>query len=199
MNVQVAYSSANCGELVEMSTFGRWRNSKCRSHSKLFTNQQSRIVLIRVYQGGIDSHQIGPFQAALSDHFDTLESLVAPREIIVEYMTVKAACAMGWTMPDIFDWLVASTLHFVLSHPHQGFASHGRAIEMNGMMRQMLRLASHPGFPQQRQLQCPVLTQDKFRYIALLDPHCIPTMKIFVPQNYAGEPLCPHFLLQCQR
>jgi len=202
MNIELRSSSEESRDTEEMEAYhdmacysGRTDPPSCSKFNRSDTTE----VQIRVYQGGLDGHQVGPFKAAFQDQFATLREIVAPRTLTVIFMTMKDVCDRKWTIPILFDWLLGGSVHFVLTHPHQGFKSHNRILDMNEVMFNLMRLAQHTGFPRGPNLYCPVLTQDKYRYIALLEPHSIPTIKIYVPRVYNGESICRRVLGELER
>jgi len=177
----VSYSAEYLLESEELDAFhqiGLLAKSRGPFAQSQFNQKSSGVVLMRVFQGSIDCHQIDPFKSAFCDHVDILRGIVSPKRIEVEYKTVKHVCEDGWTIEELFDWLLSSSIHIILTHVHQGFASHNVFLDMHSVMRNMMRLNHHIGFPSGNQLYCPVLTQDKFRYIACLSSMSIPSMKI---------------------
>jgi hypothetical protein len=68
------------------------------------------------------------------------------------------------TEMDIVNWLLEGDIHFIISHIHQG----------------IVKLHDHPGFPSGDNLQCPVFTQDKYKYLSVLMSKglCNPTLKV---------------------
>lgn len=152
---------------IEEETMLMWEGVREVPNLKTEANQ---IVEIRVFIGGIDGVQVGPFMAAYGDVVAVLHKLISPRRLRIEYMSVKSVSEQGWSIEDLINWLLGSHIHFILSHIHQGFKSHGNQLDMNNVMAQLKRLTYHPGFPSGQQLSCPVFTQDKINYIKpLLD------------------------------
>ena len=144
---------------------------------------KTSVIVIHVYQGGISGHQIGPFQAAFADVQTKLLEIVSPRTIEAQYMTISDVCAQSWSIKQLVDWLLNSSIHFILTHVHQGFESHGNILNMKHVEMELMRLQFHEGFPNGLQLYCPVFTQNKFRYLECLDDFTAPTISILLTSN----------------
>ena len=61
---------------------------------------------------------------------------------------------------------------------------------MNKLYTSIMKLHDHPGFPAGNNLQCPVFTQDKYKYLSVLMSKglCNSTLKVdFLPtMDYAA-------------
>ena len=96
-------------------------------------------------------------------------------------IVLNELCKNQMTIADLVDWLLGGDIHFILTHVHQGFQSHGIFVDMDQMMQELLRLRFHIGFPSGDSLYCPVFTQDKIRYLRALGDMANNTLRI--PMN----------------
>ena len=86
------------------------------------------------------------------------------------------------TEKNFTEWLLNSDVHFILGHPHQGILFTNLKWSAELLYQELVKLHYHRGFPNGKQLRCPVFTQDKFGYIGPLVTHgfFLPTMKLDV-------------------
>jgi hypothetical protein len=114
---------------------------------------------MRVFLGGEDGVQVGPFKAAW-----TRADVTQKENWDIQYLTVNYINEIGWSEKDLIDWLLDSHVHFILSHVHQGI---GRFLEWNMEILefQLQRLKFHLGFPNLAKLKCPVFLQHKYNYL----------------------------------
>ncbi len=146
-----------------------------------YCRPQESIILIRVYEGGERGNQNVPFCAAKHEMYSTLSTLAPPRSVVFESLTIKQLFDRNLGTNDLIKWLLESHIHIILTHIHQGFSTHGSGInvDMNEMMRNLLRLRYHVGFPSGEHLYCPVFTQDKRRYLQALGSYA--NNSLFIP------------------
>lgn len=132
--------------------------------------------IVRVFVGGYDSEQDIPFYAAVN----SLGGSFNPRKFDFQYKFIKDVGDQQWGARDLVNWLLASHVHFIICHPHQGLED--MCWYMDDLYKQILRLFYHPGFPTGDQLRCPIFTQDKIRYIKALQPvgWCTPTFACYL-------------------
>lgn len=115
-------------------------------------------IIIRCYTGGATTN---PHVTAFN------EARVAVRNIVgnifqVEYRDLRFFRDHdSYSQEDHMNWLLGGDIHFVLCYPHEGTGTFGFSVD-----RPLLLLQHHPGFPTERQVECPILTQDKFRYLS---------------------------------
>lgn len=76
--------------------------------------------------------------------------------------------APHFTLRDFVDWLLGSHIHLITTHIHLGVR--GFDWSMRDVNLELERLKSHVGFPSGDKLNCPIFTQDKFRYLSVLAP-----------------------------
>ena len=111
----------------------------------------------------------------------TLTNIVKPKVIRLEKLYLDEVCRNEMTITDLVNWLLGGHIHIILTHIHQGFATHGSLIDMENMMQQLLRLRFHIGYPNGASLYCPVFTQDKRRYLLALGE--LANNTLFIPLN----------------
>jgi len=133
--------------------------------------------IIIVFTGGMKAVQIEPFTHAIGLIRTKFNKMGI--ELIVEMIGIKEVSEKRWDSHDLIDWLLASNIHFVLSHIHQGCNTHNLIWNKPLMLKQLERLKYHRGFPTGQQLSCPVFTQNKGGYLRALPSNMInPTLII---------------------
>ncbi len=135
-----------------------------------------KIVNIREYCGGADGYQSSNFTAALSEFVMTFSRKFQDRNWDAR-LHVKYAADMKilrWTPEMLVDWLEEADFHLITSHVHQG-NPHWNAADV---LRQLQRLAQHPGFPNGINLKCPIFLQHKFYYLLGLRQYVNPTLAV---------------------
>ena len=120
-----------------------------------------RQILVHVYCGGIAATQVSPFTVAVQNIKSLLKSQFSDVTIVLVYKFCKDLRPLDWTPDDLVSWLESSDYHFILTHVHQGLEFWNCA----DVVRALLRLESHPGFPNGIELSCPIFLQDKQKYI----------------------------------
>ncbi len=139
--------------------------------SVAFLPSFSSPILLRVYSGAIDAHQLRPFEEALD--LIKLDKVSHKVEIM---SNADVRIRTNWGPKELIEWLLGSNVHFILTHIHQGLESCQWDIAV--LYEQVQRLRYHPGFPSGAQLQCPIFTQDKFEYISSVPELCNHTLSI---------------------
>jgi len=140
---------------------------------------------LRVFTGGKDSIQSGPFLHAINEIRKKWSSTV---DIHVEKLNTQELCANKWQPDQFVDWLLQSHVHFILGHVHQSLLNHNLLWDMEFAMQQFTRLKYHVGFPSGEQLKCPVFTQDKIKYINCLGELAIKTMTVPLTADGTYDP-----------
>ena len=143
-----------------------------------YKKSDSSIILVRVYVGGSAGTQVSNFERGFHTAASLLMPMLGAKHLKLEKLNIKEVCAKKMTISDLIDWLLASDIHFILSHLHQGFYRHNVFVDMNDMMKQLLRLRFHHGYPSGEKLYCPVFTQDKKRYLEALGGYANNTLYI---------------------
>lgn len=123
---------------------------------------------------GEQSHHFGVALRKVVVHLGTLGF-----DVHEESLTLKEARKQKITAKALVDWLLGSHIHFVISHPNQGW--HTTATSVEELYDEFSRLKYHPGFPMGVQLKCPIFTQDKWKYLELL-PSIMASCKIIVEE-----------------
>ena len=83
----------------------------------------------------------------------------------------------------MIDWLLQSDIHFIICHLHQHTMPEWDATEL---ITQYKRLESHNGFPTAENLRCPVFTQNKLKYLELIDQQHINNTFAIPLANYSA-------------
>jgi len=156
-------------------------------HSQKSTTADSKtfsILIIRIYGGG-------------SSNIQTMQLLSAIRELnidqrfyTIEILTCDDVNKNHYSIQDIINWLLGSSVHFITGHVHQGLqlavldskmlTQTGSRFTMSSILCELQRLKFHRGFPYGNYLQCPVFLQDKYEYLSILRNYdmCNPTFKV---------------------
>lgn len=117
--------------------------------------------VIHVFKGSEENSQYAAFQEAIKMFSD--ERRAQNVELIIIYLSTKQLRNSYWTPFQFRDWLQDCDYHFILGHAHQGIP------EWNGddLARAYadLRDSKHLGFPSGEWLNCPILLQDKKKYL----------------------------------
>jgi len=94
-----------------------------------------------------------------------------------EEINVKFLRKSEWTLSDLVDWLLGGHIHFITCHPHMHTDSFGWTIA--DIYNELQRLRYHCGFPSSDALNCPIWSQDKYRYLSALPAeHVLPTFRL---------------------
>jgi hypothetical protein len=90
------------------------------------------------------------------------------------------------TPKDLVEWLACGDFYFILGHIHQTL----RDWDVRRLYDLINCLTSFRGFPQHRELRCPIFTQDKFEYIRACHDITIPTLKFELSEDvFAADSL----------
>ena len=143
--------------------------------------------LVRVFTGGFESIQSGPFLTAMVAIQRRFSDNV---NIVVETLNTSELCKLKWQPDQLMDWSLKCHCHFFIAHIHQSLLRHNLVWDMDFACRQYNRLRYHPGFPSGDQLRCPVFTQDKIKYINDLDTLAIKTMTIPLTEDGTYDHVC---------
>jgi len=115
---------------------------------------------IHVFRGSEDNSQYAAFTTAVKN---IEERCVERIQMNIMYLSTKQLRNSQWTPFQFVDWLQSCNYHFILGHAHQSIP------EWNGYdlvsAYEYLRNTKHPGFPSGDLLNCPILTQDKNKYL----------------------------------
>jgi len=139
------------------------------------------VLLVRIFSGGKQSTQSGPFFAALKAY----KRQVGARTLQVEVMDTRMLCDMSLSPNQFVMWFLQSNVHFLIAHVHQSLLLHNLKWDMREALSQFQRLKYHTGFPTGDQLRCPVFTQDKIVYLKCLGNLANNTLT--VPLSEDGE------------
>ena len=125
-------------------------------------------ISVRVYCGGEDNVQGGPFKAAVRALQTQQRSLsLRTPSFIVEYCYIKTIRENNWTIHDLLTWLLDSNIHFILTHVHQGIPYWNCSEVVDALRSYSVNsLRNHVGYPSGNEVDCSIWLQDKRRYIA---------------------------------
>jgi hypothetical protein len=144
-------------------------------NSRNQSNSDSKVI--KVFLGGANGVQVNPFKAAWTRLQFSKENW------IIQYISVVYINESGWTPKHFVDWLLDSDIHFILSHVHQGIAKYLQ-WNMEDLQCQLQRLKFHLGFPNLKKLECPVFTQDKYKYLSSMPMHKVNnTLKLILTDD----------------
>lgn len=133
--------------------------------------------LMRVYQGGVLGIQYNAFCVHVN-------KLAQDLNFEVEVYSIKDVSEAKLTEAGFAEWLLASDVHFILSHPHQGEGIRALGWHMTILDVNLQRLKYHKGFPTGIELTCPVFLQNKYEYLKSLGAAANPTLRIdFIASN----------------
>jgi hypothetical protein len=141
-----------------------------RSDSNDHQDHTTRIIKLHVYAGGESGNMIGPFMTALA-----LTGLLHTGMVAVEYKFKKDFNLLE--PKDLIDWLVEADVHFLLTHPLQAMTF----WHCSDLFKELHRLKDHTGWPCKEEVDCPIFTQDKYKYLDALPQITNPTLKVNLP------------------
>lgn len=136
------------------------------------------IVVCRVYVGNSCGEQSNHFGIAMRKVISHLHNLGF--DVHEEFLTLKEARNRRLSAKLLVDWLLGSHIHFVITHPNQGWYT--TTISIDDLYTEFSRLKYHPGFPMGAQLQCPIFTQNKWNYLKYL-PSTMASCKILMAEG----------------
>jgi len=179
-----------------------WSSIKYRPDVSFCSVAKCDVLIIRVFQGGSESVQFRSFETATELLFDS--KLSSKDDVLVhnncrlkvryEYCTTTMLSdrrifgSKANTFQALVEWLLASHIHIILSHIHQGIHNF-YSWNTNNMLTELEKLYYHDGFPTREQLYDPVFTQDKFEYISALGSLANTSLKVILVKggNYDQE------------
>ena len=141
-------------------------------------------IVVRVYCGGMDGYQVPFCRKALADFASEFEDIHG-RKILREYKYVQDMRKDKWDPQHLVDWLLESDFHVIATHVHQG----NKRWSSGDVYLQLHRLRDHSGFPNAKQLSCPVFLQHNFHYITALPELVNPILAVKLPraERIVGE------------
>jgi len=128
-------------------------------------------IKVAAFAGGVNGSQLEAFTIAFADVKLSVASKV---EIVLELTTNKNIHENLMSEEELFDQLSDADLYFILGHVHQGNPQWS-AITIQDLL---LKLRGHLGWPEWKHLRCPILTQDKHKYLKSCHMISIPTLKL---------------------
>lgn len=106
-------------------------------------------------------------------------------KVVVEFKTLLDVRVDGWDFDKVIDWMLASHIHFLLTHPHQGLEHFGWSVV--AIYEEVKRLTYHPGFPSLKKIGCPIFRQDKWDYLQHLNAKEMTAPSIKIPLEEQEE------------
>jgi hypothetical protein len=140
---------------------------------KMISEIDEGQILVRVYGGGQESPQLGPFMSV-----GHLFGHLLGRKVKLEYLFVSDIREKNWSPFDLVEWLKESNFHFILTHPHQG----NPRWDCSDVYTALEDLEDHSGFPHKQSFHCPIFSQHKFRYLTAVSEIVNPTLAIPFPK-----------------
>jgi len=139
-------------------------------------------VTINIVEGGDYSPQSGPLEMALLE----VKKNVAKSGINLNYAIkrrrdIRADADM--TPFSLAKWLTDAHAHIIATHPSQANTHFWNVTDVIDALE---TLKKHPGFPRNDQIECPVFTQHKYKYLNLLPKYMI-TPTYAVSLNFPGQ------------
>ena len=143
---------------------------------------------IKVFTGGSNGVNTVPFDAALGRILKQKKSCFK-----VEYLNTDEIKMNRQSPEQVFDWLLDSDFHFILSHIHQGITGGQYGAGINDttlkwsakeIFKHISKLREHPGFPNGDNLFCPLFLQDKIYWMKRMPQYCIPSLEVRFQDNY---------------
>jgi hypothetical protein len=125
-------------------------------------------IKVAAFAGG---SQLKAFEIAFADVKLSIASRV---EIVLDLTTNKNIHENSMSEEALFDHLSDADLYFILGHVHQGNPQWSAII----IQDLMLKLRGRLGWPGWKHLRCPILTQDKHKYLKSCHMITIPTLKL---------------------
>jgi hypothetical protein len=130
-------------------------------------------MCFRCFAGGREGTQYPPFKIAAG----LVRTHLKDENVVFQIIDVKFLRENTWSVRDFVNWLLSGHIHFIIAHIHQGLQAIGWEIE--DLYAELLRLRDHPGFPRANKLECPIFTQDKFKYLDALPPgYTMPSCRV---------------------
>ena len=149
--------------------------------------QVGNTKIVRVFTGGMDSTQSGPFLSAMTAVRKRFSSSL---NIVVETLTTSELCKLKWQPDELMKWAMRSHCHIFIAHIHQSLLLHKVVWDMDFACQEYRRLKYHNGFPTGDQLRCPVFTQDKIKYIEDLGTLAVKTMTVPLTKDGNYDHMC---------
>ena len=112
-------------------------------------------------------------------------------KVNVEYRSNKGIRENNWSVREMFDWLMDSDIHYILTHVHQGINLDRNYPIWNipDILWNFNLLEFHVGFPAGVLIKCPVFQQDKFKYVDVFMQNdlALPTLQIDLTSDGCHE------------
>jgi len=141
-----------------------------------------KSVTFHIVEGGLCSPQSAPLEMALLE----VKKKVAMSGITLNYEIKRRKDVRenaDMTPFSLVKWLSDAHAHIIATHPSQ---ANTHFWNVTDVIDALDTLKIHPGFPCNEQIECPVFTQHKYKYLNLL-PKYMMTPTYAVPLNFPGQ------------
>jgi hypothetical protein len=135
------------------------------------TSFEIPCINVAAFAGGTSGSQLAAFTIAFADVQLRFTSRV---ELRLTVITNKQVHENLMSEEELFDQLSDAHIYFILGHIHQGNPQWSAIM----IQELLLKLRGRLGWPEWKHLSCPILTQDKYRYINSCRMITIPTLKL---------------------
>ncbi len=139
-----------------------------------------RLAVV-AFAGGSKGSQVSAFTIA----FTEVQLRMATQVVLtLKLITNKTVHETLMSEEELIGELLGGDIYIVLGHIHQGNPQWSAIL----IQELLLTLRGRVGWPEGKHLSCPVLTQDKYKYIQSCHMITLPTLKIdFVNANFIDE------------
>jgi len=139
-----------------------------------------RLVVV-AFAGGSRGSQLSAFSIA----FTEVQLRMATQVVLtLKLITNKTVHETSMSEEELFAELLGGDIYIVLGHIHQGNPQWSAIL----IQELLLMLRGRVGWPERKHLSCPVLTQDKYKYIQSCHMITLPTLKIdFANADFIDE------------
>ena len=159
---------------------------------------QMKVIKIHVWSGSESENspvagQKYAFDLALAAFAARLKLENDCPPVEIEYRGNNVIRNKKMSPMDMINWLLSGDIHIMLTHPHQGQDPDRKFTLWNipELHYSLDLLQYHIGFPNGINIRCPVVRQDKYRYLVALEDYALPTLKIILTEDGNYDQLIP--------
>ena len=134
------------------------------------TSFEIPCINVAAFAGGVSGSQLAAFTIAFADVQLRYASKV---ELRLTVTTNKQVHEKLMSEEELLDQLSDADIYFIFGHIHQGNPQWSAIV----IQELLLKLRGHLGWPEWKHLRCPILTQDKHKYLKSCHMITIPTLK----------------------
>ena len=146
-----------------------------RAIKNLAANRNKNVVLLRVFLGA--TRQEEPFKRGIAE----AQSILREQNIQLQMEIFGQDYVKNekhWTVTQLIDWLLASDVHLVPCHIHEGNLNKTPSWNVDNIMDQVRRLKYHLGLPMGKHVDCAVWNGNKFVLSESSEGFSAPSMQI---------------------